>query len=198
MTGQAALTKTRTIGIAALACLMLLALKATEARPAELSDRFDSAFQGLTGDPVLEFGAWLKFKSPRFIAQVCVREPWFRLGCPGSADWNPYVLQVQSKTIPQQASDGTPFDEVTHLLDGVWAGDDFRLWIDTLRGQANIDPSHPFKWEHFLIHEVTSEGSVIFTIGTEVFWAEPVEHAMSLTGSNLRGSHVLRYFAGGH
>jgi|SRR6185295_18380736 hypothetical protein len=85
---------------------------------------------------------------------------------------------------------GTPFSEAATELDGDWRGADFVLRVDARRAQASIDAARPFKWEQFLIKDV-SDGEIVFAVGSELFEAKLNTDILTLTGTSFRGARVL-------
>ena len=85
----------------------------------------------------------------------------------------------------------SPFIQAAEQLDGVWQGENFALRVDSARAQANVDQERPFRWQRFLVKEVTGE-TVVFTVGAELFEASLGQPGrLTLTSTSFRGERIL-------
>ena len=90
---------------------------------------------------------------------------------------------------PASSAD-SPFLQAAEQLDGMWQGQDFALRVDSDRAQANVDQDQPFRWQRFLVKGVTG-GTVVFTVGSELFEAVLQADRLTLTSTSFRGERVL-------
>jgi hypothetical protein len=84
----------------------------------------------------------------------------------------------------------SPIVEAGRQLDGVWQGDGFALRVDAERAQANVDARRPFAFQRFAVKEV-KDGTIVFTIGAELYEATLEGEALTLTGTSFQGERKL-------
>lgn len=168
-------------------------LRAGNTTASESFAKIDTTFASLLDrsvSPWLAAAAWQRLSAKKFAAAVCIGQHWprFATGCHGDIETHS-PRSVRTIVLSLEEYDPAAF-ALSHQLDGTWTGALSVLRVDRERAQANLDQDLPFKWERFLVREFSS-GTLLFTIGAELFEARLQPDSIVLTGSAFRGEHAF-------